>query len=63
MNEKKIKKKIGEILSKLTVDDNQLANYENQWVGEDYYLDVLNYNKREIKLEDVLDMIMGVIKG
>lgn len=57
----KIKDKIWNILKNLSVNYDQIDNYSNQWKNYEFYLDYVNYNGREVMLEDVLDMIMKEI--
>ena len=56
-----MRNKISDILRNLSVDWDQISNYQDQWIKAEFHFDYLNYKGREIKLEDVLNMIMDII--
>ncbi|GAG32478.1 unnamed protein product [marine sediment metagenome] len=58
-----LRNRIWDILWKLSVDYDQIDNYTTQWIKGQYYLHCLNYDRREVTLEDVLNMIMEEIKS
>ena len=59
----KLKNKIWNILKNLSINYDQIDNYSDQWKNYEFYLDYVNYNGREVMLEEVLDMIMKEIKS
>lgn len=59
----KLKNKIWNILKNLSINYDQIDNYSDQWKNYEFYLDYVNYNGREVMLEEVLDMIMKEINS
>ena len=58
-----LKNKIWDILKNLSINYDQIDNYSNQWKNYEFYLDYVNYDGREVMLEEILDMIMTEIKS
>lgn len=54
--------KILDILKSLSIDFDQTDNYINQWRNKKFYLDYVFYEGREVKIEDVKELIMDEIK-
>lgn len=59
----RMENEISDILRNLSVDFEQIDNASmNHWKKGEFYLEYINYKGREIRMEDVKDMIMDVIK-
>lgn len=57
----KLENKILDILKNLSIDFVQTDNYTNQWRNKKFYLDYVYYDGREVKIEEVKNLIMDEI--
>ena len=54
--------KILDILRKLSIDFTMTDNYTDQWRNKKFYLDNVYYEGREVRIEDIKDLIVSEIK-